>query len=215
MSFEKLLSELQELGAEQETLNKALPADDGKDDDKIQAAAADGGDGDGDGDGAGDGDGDGDDAKGDKDGDEPMGKSLGTVTLESGEQVDAIDGTELVKSLMARVETSEGQMQKALEGAVGLIKSQGAMIKSLSEQVNKLAGAGRGRKAMLTVTEKTPAGQQMSKSEPAGMSGEEFMAKALTAQAAGKILAKDVSAIEMYLNRGMQIPAHLIARVSQ
>lgn len=212
MSFEKLLSELTELSAEQETLTKALPAGDGKDDDKIQAAAEEGGDGDGA--GAGDGDGDGDDKGGDGDGDgDQMGKSLGTVTLEDGSQAEAIDGTELVKSLMERVETTEGQMQKALEGAVGLIKSQGAMIKSLSEQVAKLAGAGRGRKTVVTVTEKTPAGQQMSKSEPAGLSGQEFMAKALTAQASGKILAKDVAAIEAYLNRGMAIPEHLVARV--
>jgi hypothetical protein len=206
MSFEQLLTDIQSLGVEQETLSKALPSGEGEDDDKIQAAADDGKkdeedlvqkDGD------------------DEDGDKPMSKSLGVVTLENGEQVDAIDGTELVKSLMARVETSEGQMQKALEGAVGLIKSQGAMIKSLSEQVSKLAGAGRGRKAVVTVTEKTPAGTPMNKSEAAGMTGQEFMAKALSAQAAGKILAKDVSAIEMYLNRGMQIPEHLIARVSQ
>lgn len=209
MSFEKLLSELQELSTEQENLSKALPADDGKDDEKIQTAAADGGDGKGDGDG---------DKDGDKDGDgdgEQMGKSLGTVTLADGSQAEAIDGTELVKSLMTRVETTEGQMQKALEGAIGLIKGQSAMIKSLSEQVAKLAGTGRGRKTVVTVTEKTPAGTPMNKSEPAGMTGEEFMAKALQAQATGKILAKDVSAIEMYLNRGMPIPAHLIARVSQ
>lgn len=211
MSFEKLISELEEMSTEQENLSKALPADEGKDEDKIQAAAADGGDGDGAAAGAGDGDGD-----KDKDGDgDQMGKSLGTVTLEDGTQAEAIDGTELVKSLMARVETTEGQMQKALEGAIGLIKGQSAMIKSLSEQVAKLAGTGRGRKTVVTVTEKNPAGTPMNKSEPAGMTGEEFMAKALVAQSNGKILAKDVSAIEMYLNRGMPIPAHLIARVSQ
>lgn len=211
MSFEKLISELSELGAEQEQMSKALPADDGADDDKIQAAAADGGDGDGAGADAGADAGDGDGASKDDDG-EPMGKSLGMVTLENGEQVDAIDGTELVKALMARVETTEGQMQKALEGAVGLIKGQSAMIKSLSDQVAKLAGAGRGRKAAVTVHEKV-GGAPLNKSEPAGMNADEFMAKALTAQAAGKIRGVDVAMIENCVNRGIAVPEGLVNKV--
>ena len=208
MSFEQLLSEIQEMSSEQETMSKALPAEDGKDD-KIQAAAEEGGDMEGAGDGT-----EGAVAEsGGEDEDEPMGKSLGAVTLENGETVEAIDGTELVKSLMARVESGEEQMQKALTGAIGLIKSQGEMIKSLSEQITKLSNAGRGRKAIVTVTEKTTT--PMAKSEPTGMSGQEFMAKALSAQAAGRIRGVDVAAIEGYLNRGMQVPAHLIERVGQ
>jgi hypothetical protein len=216
MSFEKLFSEIQELGSEQETMNKALPAGDGADDENIQAAAEDGGDMDGAGaeDGAGEDTGD--------DGDDTLGKSLGTVTLADGTKADAIDGTELVKSLMSQVDelkssstAREGQMTKALEGAVGLLKTQQTMLKSLQEQVTKLGGVGRGRKAVLTISEKIPAGSAMNKSEAPGMSGQEFMAKALDAQKAGRIQGVEVATIEGYLNRGMPVPAHLIARVSQ
>lgn len=210
MSFDKLLSELQALGAEQDTMSKALPADEGKDDEKIQAAAVDGGD-----EGAAaaeagaDGDGDGDD---DADGDEPMGKSLGTVTLPNGEQVEATDGTELVKALMARVETTEGQMQKALEGAIGLIKGQHTLIKSLTEQVSKLANAGRGRKAVVTVNEKTTAAGSLSKSEP-GMTGQEFMLKANSAFSAGKISGKELTVIDVCLRQSQPVDPTLISKV--
>jgi hypothetical protein len=209
MSFEQLLSEIQELSSEQETMSKALPAEDGKDD-KIQAAAADGGDMDG----AGNGEGDGatDDGAGLGEG-EQMGKSLGTVTLADGSQVEGIDGTELVKSLMTRVETSEDQMHKALEGALGLIKSQSAMLKSLTEQVGKLSNAGRGRKTAVTVHDKVGAGATMAKSEPSGMKPEEFLSKALSAQAAGRIRGHEVAMIENYVNRGMTVPEALVNKV--
>lgn len=215
MSFDKLLSEIQALGSEQETMSKALPAGDGEDDANIQAAAEDGGDMDGDGDGAGDGEG-GDES------DDTLGKSLGMVTLADGTQAEAVDGTEMVKSLLSQIDemksgsaVRETQMAKALEGVVSLAKSQATMLKSLQAQVAKLSGEGRGRKAVLTVTEKTPSGTPMSKSEPAGLSSQEFMSKALTAQAAGKIRGVEIATIEGYLNRGMPVPEHLVARVTQ
>lgn len=209
MSFENLLSELQQMSAEQETLSKALPTVEGKDDEKIRAAAAEAGDGEG------KDDKDGKDGKGGKDcGDgEQMGKSLGTVTLESGEQVDAIDGTELVKSLLTRVETTEGQVQKALEGAVSLIKSQGAMIKSLSEQVGKLADTGRGRKTVLTVTEKKSVGETTLVKSESGMTPVEFMAKSNAAFTAGKITGKDLTVIDVCLREGHTVDAGLISKV--
>lgn len=217
MSFDKLLSELQQLQSEQEeTMSKALPADDGKDDEKIQAAAEEGGamdasnepDGDEGADaGAGDGDGDGDEGK-------PMAKSF-TLKLEDGTEVEATDGTELVKSLTQRLEKTEGQMAKALEQAVGLIKGQGDLIKSLTEQVKKLSGEGRGRKAVVSVVEKPAPGTTMAKSEPQGLTGEEFMTKAMDAMKAGKITSLDVATAEACLNRGAAIPASIIQRVVQ
>jgi len=199
MSFENLLDEL-------ETMTKALPSDAGEDDAKIQAAAEDGGDGDG----GEEIDGDDDD---DKDEGEEMGKSF-SFTLEDGTVVEAQDGTELVKSLMARVENTEGTMVKALGVAVDLIKSQGDMIKSLTDRVEKLAGQGKGRKAVVSVTEKAPATMAKSESQDAeGLTPNEFMAKALAAQAAGKITGSDVSRAESYLNKGQAIPAEIVNRV--
>lgn len=222
MSFEKLLSDLDEL----QKLQKSAPADDQldaegegaadvSDDADIAAAAAEGAD-------AGDhAEPDADDFGGKPDGDaddELMGKSF-RFTLEDGQEVEAVDGTELVKSLMARfdafgstVAQKEEAMTKALGAAVDLIKSQGEAIASLQTEVKRLASEGRGRKAVVSVAEKPAAGTMM-KSEPAGISGEEFMAKALSAQKVGRITALEVSKAEGYLLKGLAVPADIVNRV--
>jgi hypothetical protein len=224
MSFEKLLAELDGLATEAETMRKALPAD-GKDDDEIRAAAGEGGDADGDenDDENDEGDeGEGAAAKGQdkagKDTAPPFGKSM-TLVNEAGENVEAYDGTELVKSLMVDVAglqekfgASESVMAKALEGTLGLVKTQGELIKSLSAQVSKLSSSGRGRQAVLTVSEK-PAAGALAKSVPAGMSGQEVLAKALTAQRAGKITGLEVSRLENAINAGMAPQAEILSRI--
>lgn len=215
--YEKLLGEIADLHAEQETMAKALPADDGKDEEKIQAAAAEGGS-----DGGVAGDGDADDKGGAPDGDaddKPMAKSF-MLTLEDGTQIEAQDGGEMVKSLQERIEKNEQSMAKALGSAVELIKGQASLIKSLSERVTKLSGEGRGRKAVVSVVEKPAAGNgagsnTMAKSEPAGMSHDQFFAKALTAQKEGRLSGVDIAIAESHLNRGEAIPAHIIQRVVQ
>ena len=160
-NFEALLAEL---NTEVESMAKALPAADdlppGDEDEdldkegtvdtaatdkKVMAAA---------------GDGDADDEGGKPDGDADdapmMGKSM-TVEID-GKQVEAFDGTELVKSLMGQVEqlggkltASEDKLAKALTETLGVVKSQGAVIKSLQDTVAKLATAGRGRKSAVVV----------------------------------------------------------------
>jgi hypothetical protein len=211
--FEKLMAELGQLSADQETMAKALPADDGKDEKKIQAAAGEGGsDGDAD-DAGGPADGDADDEK-----DMPMAKSF-KFTLEDGTEVEAQDGSEMVKALSDRlyaVETDKTNLAKALESAVGVIKGYAPMIKSLQEQVSKLGGEGRGRKAVVSVVEKpAPGAQPLAKSEPAGMSHDQFFAKALAAQKEGRLSGVDIAMAESCLNRGEAIPQSIVARVVQ
>lgn len=205
--FAKLMAELNTLGADQEQMTKALPADDGKDEEKIQAAAEDGGL----------------DVGGEGGEPEPEGEDKAPAmaksfkfTLEDGTEVEAQDGAEMVKSLQARIEATEGEMVKALGTAVDLIKGQGDMIKSLQSQVAKLAGEGRGRKAVVSVVEKTNATEVMAKSvaQP-GLSHDEFFAKALDAQRAGRINGLDIALAESCLNRGEAIPASIVARVAQ
>ena len=213
MSFEKLMDELSSLSADQATMAKALPADDGKDEEKIQAAAEEGGlDGDAD-DVGGKADGDADD-KGDK----PMAKSF-KFTLEDGTEVEAQDGAEMVKALADRVTVVEGdkeQLAKALESAVGVIKGYAPLIKSLQEQVAKLGGEGRGRKAVVSVVEKPNAGETpLAKSQPAGVTPEAFFAKAMDAQKMGRISGTDIAVAESCLNRGEAIPQSIVARVMQ
>lgn len=215
--YEKLLEEL-------ETMAKAMPGDEGADDDKIQAAAAAANpdaDGDGENDVTGDGlkpEGLGDEGEGEGDGDdeETMGKSF-ALKLEDGTELEAIDGTELVKSLMARVESNEGTVMKALGTAVDLLGKQGNMIKSLQDEVKKLAGEGRGRKTVVSVSEKPVAGATMAKSQGAadGLSANEFMAKALAAQASGRLTGLDVARAESALNKGLPVPQDVVNRVIQ
>lgn len=208
--FDKLLGELDTLATQQEDMTKALPAEDGKDDDKIQAAAADGGGEEG----AEDRD------EEDEDEGEPMGKSLGEVTLPDGTKAEAVDGTELVKSLIAQIgeiktgaAATEGKMAKALEGAVGLIKSQGEMIKSLSESVKKLSNEGRGRKAVLTIAEKPDTTETLKKSDEQGMTSQEFMAKSNAAYSGGRISGKELTVIDVSLRTGAPIEPSLIHKV--
>lgn len=219
-NFEALLAEL---NTEVESMAKALPAADdmppGDEDEgdvdtaatdkKVMAAA---------------GDGDADDEGGEPDGDADdegkpmMGKSM-TVEID-GKQVEAVDGTELVKSLMGQVEqlggkltASEDKLAKALTDTLGVVKSQGAVIKSLQDTVAKLATAGRGRKSAVVVHEP---GVDLTKSQTAGsqLSGNEIMAKALSAQTAGRLTGIDVARVEGHLNQGMAVPADILSRLN-
>jgi len=198
MSFEKLLEEL-------DVMAKAMgDEDDNQDDDNIQAAA----------DAAADAAGDHAEPDGDEDedGNEPMGKSF-AFTLEDGQVVEAIDGTELVKSLIGRMDSTDTMMTKALTQTLELVKSQGEMIKSLRGEIKKLAGEGRGRKAVVTVAEKVPAGQQMTTSEQPGLTTQEFFAKANAAFGAGRITGQELTVIDVSLRSGMAVDQGLVAKV--
>jgi hypothetical protein len=210
MSYEKLLASLQ---AEQEGV-ETLPSQEGAGEDPPM-----------------DGDGDEDDMKKKKKGGgddlyqdnagpaagEDMAKAI-KVTMENGEQVDALDATDLIKSLNDRLEAVEGASKSVpgLEGvmtkAVELITSQGALIKSLHESVAALSSQGRGRKAVVSLTEK-PGGTLVKSDSEDGVSAEVFFAKAEAAQREGRITSLDISTAEACLNRGTSIPVGIIQRV--
>jgi hypothetical protein len=146
-----------------------------------------------------------------------MAKSM-TVTLPDGSQVEAEDGTELVKALQEQVSGLEGTMAKALGAAVALIKTQGEtlaatnnLVKSLQTRVAELSNQGAPRKSMLTVHEK-PAGT-MAKSEQPGMTAPEFMAKSEAAWKAGKITGQDFTTIDVSLRSREPIDPGLIQKV--
>lgn len=209
-AYAELLKELQ---GEHDALAKALPAE-GDGDDKIAAAAAEGGDGKGEPDGdegkAGVSDGDADDK-----GKEPMAKSM-TVKLEDGSEAEAIDATDLIKSLSDEVKglggkltETEGTLAKALSDTLELVKGQTQLIKSLTERVTALGSKGAGRKAVLTVHEPL-AKSQTAQAEPEGVKPQELLVKALGAQKEGRLMAHQVSAIETYVNTGRPVPEHLV-----
>lgn len=195
--FDALISQL-------DTLAKAQPTMD--DVSKIQAASGEGDD-DNDGDEEGDDDNDGDGA--------PMAKSL-KVMGESGEVIEAFDGGELIKSLMASQSAQGEKMAKAMSGVVSIIDKQGQLIKSLVEQVAKLSSQGGGRKSALSVHDR--AAGQGSSSGGGGdgvMTTREVLAKAvaLHEQGRGGITGHDIAVLETMANRGEQVSEQLVLRI--
>ena len=213
MSFDKLLQEL-------DVMAKSFD-DSAKDDEKIKAAAAEsegGEDDDEDDHPEPDADNAGGPSDGDADNKPPMAKSF-AFTLENGEVIEAQDGTELVKSLMERVENTEGVIAKALGQAVDLIGKQGArmneqadLIKSLRADVTKLSSQGAGRKAVLSVAEKQT-DATLAKSATSGMTKQEFFAKANSAFDAGRISGKELTVIDVSLRSGSEIDQGLMSKV--
>ena len=154
----------------------------------------------------------------DADADEYLGKSF-SLKLENGEELEAIDGTALVKSLMSRMDDQElthkeqaDTLQKAMGLAVDLIKSQGADIDNLKQQVQAIGSSGAGRKTTVSIAEKPEIGQ-LQKSEPTGMSGKEFLAKAESAMMSGRISGQDLAIVEASLNRGVPVRDDIKDRV--
>jgi hypothetical protein len=197
--FEGLLDEIEGLqkalpvGDDKPTGGKPAEGDEGKTDDAaIAAAAAEGGEGD------------------DEDDKEALGKSF-KITLADGTETDAVDGTELVKALINRVETIEANQGLLLKANQGLA----ALNKSLIADLGALKTKGTGRKAVIAITEKPAAETDLGKSTPTGegMTGEAFMVKALDAQAAGRITSRHVAECEAFINSGQQPPASIVKAV--
>lgn len=130
-------------------------------------------------------------------------------TDKDGVEHEAIDGTEMMKSLSERIEGSEDSLIKAFGTLVDIVKSRDEVIKSLSAKVDELAASGRGRKAVITVIDPVKAADKSAE----GVSPADFMAKSMIAFTAGKIRAEDIATIEARLNRGLDVPDHLKSAV--
>jgi hypothetical protein len=206
--YEELLADLDLMAkASPPASNPAAGGDQGGDaidDDEDQ-------DQDGDGDGQ-DQDQDGDGQDQDQDGDgEMFGKSM-TMLDEDGNQIEAFDGTAMVKSLVARLDANESNMTAALTKAIEVMGNQDKMIKSLADQVKTLGSAGRGRRTVVSMHDSA----SMAKALPVAdklPTGLDMMAKALTAQKEGRLTSVDVAVAEGYLQKGMPIPENIVRRI--
>lgn len=225
--FEKLASELEVLAKAQK------PTEEDK---VLEAAETAGVDVDQIGDGAGKGDAGAlpnadDGAKGgDEDGDEDevLGKSF-QVMGGDGSPVKAYDATDLIKSLNERIMGLESGFEDVAERREHLGKSMGLItdllksqstqlieqaqnIATLRKSIEDMGGQGRGRKAVIAISEKPEL--TMTKSvQPEGLSGQDFMAKAMDAQRLGRITANDIAIAEGSLNRGLAVPVGIVSRV--
>lgn len=134
-----------------------------------------------------------------------------------GEQVDLVDADQLFKSLSdleTRLTEHEGMLTKSLSPVLDVIKNQNALIKSLGERLDVLAGQGRGRKTVLAISERPAPGQQpLTKSEPVQLSPQDLLTKSLQAQREGKITGADVARVEVALQSGLSAPADVLARI--
>lgn len=180
---------------ELETMAKAMPATDdltGKQDGQVEDKDPDdleGKQGEGNG--------------GDGDIDDMLGKSF--VAVIDGEERQAMDGTQLVKALMARVDASEGEMTKAMGAAVSLIKVQGQalkaqtdLIKSLQADVARIGAEPGGRKSALSVHDKAGVGD-LAKSEQPTLDKGTVLAKANAAFDAKRLTGRELHELDTAL----------------
>lgn len=163
-----------------------------------------------------------------------MGKSF-KVKLEGGDEMEAVDGTELLKAYAKK----QGKIAKALSAAQPLIKALVDSNTALGTKVAKLekdtegltkaleastaanaelkksfdviADKGKGRKSATVVLPDV----KDDKGNPKGMEPRQFMAKALRMQAEGKggVTGQDVATAEASLNRGVEVPLHIVQKV--
>ncbi len=236
-NFSALLDELAGLGAARDEMNKALAAKSDADDKKIAEAAPEKDDAAGE---AQESDAEASaEAKAEPAKDEASEKEEGfaksfAVTLEDGSTVEAYDGTAMFKSLAAenvalkaKMESTEGEMLKALQAATAQIagvqaslhaqaetvQAQSTLIKSLQADIARLGNQGAGRKASLSIHDKPATTTEMSKSE--GIMPRELLMKSNIAMTAGKISGQEACRVESYINNGIagQLPADLLARI--
>lgn len=208
---------LEDIATNGEDLAKAV---NGTDDERIEAAAAEGAEGDAAGTGGADSEGG---ATGD--GEEALGKALTAKDPVTGEETDAIDATELLKSMVAEMGSIKDGNAKVFTAIVGQMKAQGDLIKSLHAEVRQLGAGGRGRRSVLTVHEKTAPDLAKAlgaegdaggaQAEPEGMKPQEFLTKALAAAGDGAITYNDANYCETVIGRGGQPPAEIVAAVAE
>lgn len=209
--FSELLAAIDSEAVAQSELTKSLPAADATGDATIAAAGA-------------------EEGKTKVEGEaETVGKTEGEADLTKSqgaegtgavtEELEVIEVDDLIKSiglLTDRVETSETELAKALTSTLGMVKSQGEMIKSLSDRIAVLSNQGTGRRAVLVATERAQPGEHLTKSmpQPAAVQPQEILAKCLDAQRAGKLTGGDVARAESQLNHGVAVDPRILAQLS-
>lgn len=176
-------------------------------------------------------------------GEEHMQKSF-SIQAADGSTIEVQDASELIKALSGRLDETTQTVFQTLESATSVIKAQGALIKSMTDKIaaqetllgaqttkideqatlvkslrtdlDKFGSSGSGRRAVVTVAERTaaPATETMAKGGmPEGVTTETFFAKAMDLQKAGRLTGADIALAEAALNSGIAVPAGIVQRV--
>lgn len=204
-NFDELLKSLAQVAEGADTLAKAAAAAPlGEDDKTVAAAAADAGV---------------EVTEGNPEDDDPdeLGEAFGKSLGANADGAEMIDATELVKSMLARQDATDGVLAKAMTSMVGAMSKQNELIKSLQAEVRTLAGQGRGRKTMVTIADKPGVADVLAKSEAAEegkITTGELLAKSHAAHAAKKISGVELNTIDVCLRNNWPIDAGILQKVA-
>lgn len=144
------------------------------------------------------------------------GEDFGKSTA-ANEEDEYVDATDLIKSMIGRQDASEGVLAKALGTLGATLSKQNTLIKSLQEEVGKLASQGRGRKTMLTIADRPGIADTLAKSsaaEDAAITPKDLLAKSHEAHAAKKISGVELNTIDVCLRNNWPIDAGILQRVA-
>lgn len=160
-----------------------------------------------------------------------------TMQTADGKTIEVQDGTELVKSLTARLDSTEATILATITGCADVIRSQGDLVKSLSDKVlaqestigqqatlikslqsdvSKFGNVGSGRRATLSIVERSAATATETLAKggmPDGISTDVFFAKAHAKQGQGLVTAMEIGLAETMLNKGLPVDPALVQRV--
>lgn len=155
---------------------------------------------------------------GDADNKPPMMAKSFVLKDADGNEHEAIDGTEMLKSLEFSLAMHKDESASAMTGILALVKSQSealastqAMVKSLQERIVQMGGASSGRKTVLNVHEQinqlqksmgVPGAQAVDQNQ---MTGQQFFAKANELFNAGKLSGKELATVDTALRSGMPL----------
>lgn len=140
-----------------------------------------------------------------------------------GEEQEVIDGTEMIKSLQAQVSSASAALEaikgeratenehlaKSMSLVADMLKEQGALVKSLQAQVEKLSNEGRGRKSVTQPT--VDMTKSLSASEP--LNAGSFMLKANAAFDAGRLTGKELTVCDVAVRMGCEVDQSIIKKI--
>ncbi|EAM6792330.1 hypothetical protein E0G74_01050 [Salmonella enterica] len=212
--FDELMATLNAIDADPqpEELAKALPAEDGKGEDKgeskVQAAAEEAG------------------ADEDEDEDKEEGEALEKGCMkksfanEEGEEL--IDATEILEGLQKSFATHDDVLAKAMPKIVDLLtaqssqlKEQGQLIKSMQQTITNLQGRGAGRKSTVTVLAKSQVSAEKQEEEQPQYTKESIMAKAHSLFDKQMLSSIQVNTLDVALRNGFAPDAEVLSIIAR
>jgi hypothetical protein len=215
--FQELLKAVNAIADETETLLKAAPAAPAKDDKMVAAASEDKDMPDKDMPDEDNEDEDEDKNPEDDDmGGEEFGKSV-SFTDAAGVKHDAVDATDMLKSLMERQVATDGTLAKALTSFTSVFSKQNELIKSLQDNIASLSTQGRGRKTLLNVMEKPGVTDDLAKSAAAdsgAIKPSDLLAKSEAAWKSGKLSGVEHATVDVCLRNRTPIDSSILQKIA-